>query len=282
VVGPDGEEIHTDEYGRVKVRFHWDHRAEANAGNTIWLRVMQPWSGKNWGMQTIPRVGSEVAVAFVDADLDHPIVIGSLYNGEQMHPLSPADKVKTGIRTRSYPGGGTEDYNEISMDDTAGAEVFLVHAQYDHVVEVEHDQTITVGNDRKLTVKVDETVKVEGNQTVTVSKKRSVEVSQDDDLLNVKMGKLATTVDMGDVTTTAKLGNITVEASVGAIKLSALQSIELVCGPTTSVKLTPQGVEIKGMMITVDGAMKTEVKGLMTDVSGTAMLKLGGGITMIG
>jgi type VI secretion system secreted protein VgrG len=292
VVGPDGEEIFTDTHGRIKVRFHFDHAADATADNTIWLRVMQPWSGSAWGMQTIPRVGSEVAVAFVDGDLDFPLVIGSLYNAQQMHPLTlPGDKNKTGIRTRSTPNGGTADYNEFSFDDTKGSEVVLLHAQYDFNTTVEHDQSLTVDNNRMKTVKVDETVKIGGNQTVTVDKSRKIEITKGDDSLEVKMGKKSTVVKMGDITTeaslgnittTAKLGNMTIEATVGGIKISALQSIELSCGPTTSIKLTPQGVEIKGMMVSMEGTIKSDVKGLMTTISGTAMAKLGGAITMIG
>jgi type VI secretion system secreted protein VgrG len=301
VVGPAGEEIFTDKYGRIKVCFHFDHAVDATADTTIWLRVMQPWSGNAWGIQTIPRVGSEVAVAFVDGDLDYPLVIGSVYNAQQMHPLTlPGDKNKTGIRTRSTPKGGTADYNEFSFDDTKGSEVVFLHAQKDYNTTVENDQSLTVDNNRMKTVKVDETVKIGGNQTVTIDKARKVEVTTQDDTLDVKqgnktttvgmgnmktevkMGKIDTEAGMGNITTTAKLGNITIEATAGAIKISALQSIELACGPTTSVKLTPTGVEIKGMMLTVDGTLKTDVKGLMTTVAGTAMAKLGGAITMIG
>lgn len=133
VVGPSGSEIHADTQGRIKMRFHFDHAGSATADTTIWLRVMQPWSGKNWGIQSIPRVGSEVAVAFVDGDLDFPLVIGSLYNADQMHPLAlPDHKNLTGIRTRSTPNGGTADFSEFSFDDTKGSEIVFLHAQKDY------------------------------------------------------------------------------------------------------------------------------------------------------
>ncbi len=292
VVGPSGEEIHTDNHGRVKVCFHFDHAGSATADTTIWLRVMQPWSGRNWGIQTVPRVGSEVAVAFVDGDLDCPLVIGSLYNADQMHPLVLTDnKNLTGIRTRSTPGGGTADFSEFSFDDTKGSEIVFLHAQKDYNTTVENDQSLTVDNNRMKTVKVDETVKIGGSQTITVDKARKVEITNGDDALDVKLGNLGITVGtgnmktdvkLGNITETAKLGNITIEATAGAIKITALQSIELACGPTTSIKLTPSGVEIKGMTLNFESTLKTDLKGLMTSVTGSAMAKLGGGITMIG
>ena len=97
----DGEEIYTDKLGRVKVRFYWDHRAEATGGQSVWARVIQPWAGKGWGAQFIPRVGTEVAVAFVDGDPDRPIVIGGLYNGRDTPIYSAGEKTKSGFRSRS-------------------------------------------------------------------------------------------------------------------------------------------------------------------------------------
>lgn len=327
VLGPSGEEIYTDEYGRIKVQLFWDHTPDATADNTIFVRVMQPWSGNQWGWQHIPRVGSEVAVAFVDGDPDHPIVVGSLYNANQKHPFPlPANKTKSGIKTRSSLNGGTADYNEFSFDDKKGSELVLLHAQKDHQVTVEndetvhimHDQKITVDHDRTREVGNDETVTVKHDQTLTVTNNRTTEITTGNETLTVKtgdmatkvstgnwdmavsMGNMATKVDMGNVdlkvamgNVTTKLnmgnwaldcglGNVTVKADVGSISMEALQSIELKCGPTTSIKLDPMGVTIKGMMVSIEGTLMMDVKGLMTTVKGDAMTKVNGAIIMIG
>ncbi len=129
VLAPSGEEIHTDDQGRIKIRFFWDWREDATADNSEWVRVVQPWAGNQWGGQFIPRVDTEVAVAFMDADPDRPVVIGGLYNG-----------------------------NDKPMK---GSEQLFLHAQKDMKTEVENDQTLTVENDRTVTIN-------KGNETVTL------------------------------------------------------------------------------------------------------------------
>lgn len=311
VLGPQGEEIYTDPdgHGMIKVRFHWDHRGDATADNTIWLRVMQPWSGAGWGVQHIPRVGTEVAVAFVDGDLDCPIVIGCYYNANQMHPLAlPGDKTKSGFRTRSSPKGGTANFSEFWIDDKKGSELVFLHAEKDHTVEVENDQSITVDHDRTRLVKNDETITIKGKQTITVTKDRTTEISQGNESLTVKtgnmttevskgnqantvkmgnltnevsMGNMSNTVKMGNLSTDVKMGNITVKADLGKIGGEAMQSIELKVGGS-SVKIDQMGVTIKGMMVKIEGQLMTDVKGLMTTVTGSAMNQVKGGLVMIG
>ena len=107
VLAPSGEEIHTDDQGRIKIRFFWDWREDATADNSEWVRVVQPWAGNQWGGQFIPRVGTEVAVAFMDADPDRPIVIGGFYNGNDKPIFPVAEKTKLGFRSRSVTKGGT-------------------------------------------------------------------------------------------------------------------------------------------------------------------------------
>lgn len=246
VLGPSGEEIYTDDQGRIKIRFFWDWREDATADSSDWVRVVQPWAGNQWGGQFIPRVGTEVAVAFMDADPDRPIVVGGLYNGDDKPIFPVAEKTKIGFRSRSVTKGSTDDFNEISFDDNKGKEMVFLHAQKDMTTEVEHDQKLSVDNDR--------TVTVTGNETVTI--------------------------EQGDQTTEVKLGNISIKADLGSITLEAMQSITLKVGQS-SVTLTQAGVEVKGIMVTLDGQVQTTVKGLMTNVNGTAMLVLKGGITML-
>ena len=284
----DGEEIHVDSLGRVKVRFYWDHRGEATGGQSIWTRVIQPWAGKGWGAQFIPRVGTEVAVAFVDGDPDRPIIIGGLYNGRDAPIFSVGDKTKSGFRSRSTLKGGGSNFNEFTFDDKKGNELVFMHAEKDLTTTVEHDQTLTVDNCRIVTVKKDETVDIQGKQTIKVKENqsttvtdgnRSVKVNQGNDSLNVEMGNITVKADMGNISTGAALGNISFKADAGKIDLEALTSITLKVG-ASELKMTPDGVSIKGMMIKVEGTL-TDIKGTLTKVSGDGMLTLKGGIMML-
>ncbi len=301
VIGPNGEEIHTDEHGRIKVRLFWDHgdgEHGATSDNTIWVRVMQPWSGNKWGWQHIPRIGSEVAVAFVDGDPDHPIVVGSLYNAQQMYPFPlPDEKNKTGIKTRSTKGGSSGMYNEFSFDDTEDKEVIHLHAQKDHTIEVQHDQMIKVHNDqmvdilndqtihvlgfRSRKIEKDETVDVLGKQTLTITKDRSATIKEGNESIEVSKGNSKLEVAMGNWENIVKMGNVTVKASLGKIELEAMQSIKLTVGES-SIELTQQGISIAGLQMKIDGQIQTEVHGLMLSLKGDAMGKLSAPMIMIG
>lgn len=271
VLGGDGEEIHADKYGRIKIRFLWDHRRDATADSTCWVRVIQPWSGNTWGWQHLPRVGTEVAVAFLEGDPDRPVVIGGFYNGSMMpvFPI-PDEQTKSGFRSRSTAGGSTSTCSELYFDDKSGAEVVFLHAERDMTVEVEndqktevkHDQAITVENNRSLTVKQKETIEVDDSQTVTIKNGRTTEVTTSGDKLTVKSGDL------------------TINVSSGSIKMSALQSIELTVG-SNSVKIDPAGVTISAMKITLSGTAMVQIKAPMTQVNADGMLMLKGGIMML-
>ncbi len=267
----DGEEIYTDDLARVKVRFFWDHRSDASGGAAIWARVIQPWAGNGWGTQFIPRVGTEVAVAFVDADPDRPIVIGGLYNGISKPIYPKSEATKSGIRTRSSLKGDTSKFNELTFDDKSGSELIFVHAEKDLTTEVEHDEHLTVDNCRVVLVKVDETITVQGKQTITVTKDHTFEVTE---------GNFKSTIDQGNHDLKVTLGNITVQASAGAISMEAAQSITLKVGGN-SVTIDQTGVTVKGLMISVEGSVSTDIKGLMTSLKGDAMVTIKGGITMI-
>ncbi|MFE0752550.1 type VI secretion system Vgr family protein [Inquilinus sp. NPDC058860] len=145
VVGPPGEEIHTDSYGRVKVRFPWDRRAKGDDTSSCWLRVSQPWAGRSWGAQTIPRIGMEVLVAYVEGDPDKPTVVGVVPNADRMPPLDlPANKTRTSLRSSSSPGGA--GFNELSFEDKAGAEEVFLHAQKDASEMVTNNKLLNIGN----------------------------------------------------------------------------------------------------------------------------------------
>jgi len=274
VVGPSGEEIYTDTdgYGQIKVQFPWDREGQKNENSSLWVRVIQPWADKSFGAFFLPRIGAEVAIAFLDGDPDRPVVAGALYNGTNKPPFpQPAEKTKTGIRTKSSPGGGDEDYNELSFDDKAGAEKIYFRAQKDMLVEVKNDQTLKILNCRMKEVKVDETVKIDGKQTFTIKGDRTAEITQGNDKLTVTTGNIAITASQGNITTKADLGKIAQEA---------MQSIELKVGQN-SIKIDQSGITIKGVMVKIEGQAMAQLKAPMTQVNGDGMLTLKGGVIMI-
>jgi type VI secretion system secreted protein VgrG len=159
VYGDTPEEISVDKYGRVQVTFFWNRPGKPNAQNSCPVRVAQLWAGKRWGAQFIPRVGQEVVVSFLDGNPDRPLIIGSVYNADNMPPYGlPDNKTQSGVKSRSHAGGGSEDYNEIRFEDKLGSEQVLIHAQKDlreeserdHDVQVARNYTLTAGNQIRL------------------------------------------------------------------------------------------------------------------------------------
>lgn len=147
VVGPPGEEIFTDKYGRVKVQFHWDRDGKKDADSSCWIRVAHLAAGRQWGMFSLPRVGQEVLVDFLEGDPDQPIVIGCVYNPDQMPMYKlPDHKTRTYIRTNSSPGG--VGYNSIRFEDKAGQEQVYIHAQKDMDIRVRNDYKERIGVDK--------------------------------------------------------------------------------------------------------------------------------------
>jgi type VI secretion system secreted protein VgrG len=176
VVGPSGDEIYTEKYGRVKIQFHWDRYGKQDENSSCWVRVSHPTAGKGWGAVQIPRIGQEVIVDFLEGDPDHPIITGRVYNANQMPPYElPGSGMVSGMKSNSTPGGG--GYNEISMDDTKGKEVITVHGQYDMNTTVNNDQTNTVGNNQTIDIGVNRTETVGGNDTVSITGNRTETVS---------------------------------------------------------------------------------------------------------
>jgi len=165
VVGPQGEEIYLDKYGRVKVQFFWDKLDSKGATtNTTWVRVAQSWAGNGWGTYYWPRVNDEVVVEFLNGDPDNPVVVGSVYNAKNMPKYSlPDNGTRSGIVTRSSKGGSGSNANELRFEDKMGSEQIYIHAEKDMDVSIEHDRVITVGNNDSLTVTQNQTEKVSGN-----------------------------------------------------------------------------------------------------------------------
>lgn len=199
VVGPPGEEIFTDKYGRVKVEFLWDRASSADANSSCWLRVGTPWAGKGWGAIHIPRIGHEVIVQFLEGDPDSPIIIGSVYNANTMPPYKlPDHKTMSTLKSMSTIGGG--GFNEIRLEDKKGSEQIFMHAEKDEDIRVKHDAKEWIGNDRHLVVKDgsqyewvkkkdkhsivkgDRLSKTEGDVGETIKGDRAVEITKNDHL----------------------------------------------------------------------------------------------------
>ncbi|AJE02297.1 type VI secretion system Vgr family protein [Geobacter pickeringii] len=171
VTGSPGDEIHADPDGylRVKVQFPWDRLGQKDGRTSCWVRVGQPWGGGGWGTQFLPRVGDEVLVTFLEGDPDRPMIVGSAYNSENQ-PLYalPANKTQSGIRTRSYPNGGRDNFHELRFEDKKGSEEIYLQS--------EKDWNILVKNDKGQTVGRDETLHVENNRLKTVGANQTVQV----------------------------------------------------------------------------------------------------------
>ncbi|QQQ03708.1 type VI secretion system Vgr family protein [Lysobacter enzymogenes] len=169
VHGKTPEDIEVDQYGRVEVDFFWSPPGKPRADSSCPVRVASYWAGRRWGAVHIPRVGQEVVVSFLEGNPDRPLIIGSVYNADHMPPYPlPAQRTRSGVRSRSHPRGGPEDYNEISFEDRKGKEELLLHAQRDmrhesendHLVDTKRDETGEIGRNREWTVGRDDTLKV--------------------------------------------------------------------------------------------------------------------------
>src|SRR5215510_7487566 len=264
VVGPPGEEIYVDNFGRVKVQFFWDRLGQKKDKSSCWVRVASTWAGKQWGVIHVPRIGQEVVVDFLEGDPDRPIVVGSVYNSEQMPPYAlPDNMTQSGLKTRSSKQGSPEHFNEFRFEDKKDEEMIFLHAQKDLTIEVENDEKHTVTKNR--------TKQIDNDETVTVKGKRSVTIKEGNSSFKVSMGKLDTSVEQG---------NVTLKAGMGSIKYEAMQAIEIKVG-SSSIKIDQSGVTIKGVKVMVQGEAVTEVKAPMTTVKADGILTMKGSMTMI-
>ena len=177
VVGPSGEEIYTDEHGRVKVQFHWDRLGESNEKSSCWIRVAQLWAGASWGAIYIPRIGQEVVIDFIEGDPDRPMIVGRVYHGTNTPPYSlPDEKTKSTIKSNSSIGG--DGFNEFRFEDLKGDEEIYLQAEKDwntlvknnRSLSIGNDETIDVGHDRSKSVGNDQSESIGSNKTITVGK----------------------------------------------------------------------------------------------------------------
>jgi type VI secretion system secreted protein VgrG len=260
VVGPAGEEIYTDNHGRVKVQFHWDSRGGHNEQSSCWIRVSHPWAGKGWGSVSTPRIGQEVIVDFLEGDPDQPIITGRVYNAEQPPPFGfPAGAVTSGLKSNTHKGKG---YNEMSMDDTAGKEKITIHGQYDMNTTVEHDQTDTINNNRTTTVVVDDTEDIGSNQKIAIGVDRSLDVGSNDTISVGANQKISVSANQ-DVSVGANR-SITISAND---ETSAAANMKQSAGVNMALAA--------GVDLTADGGVNVKISGGATvDVAAGATIKL--------
>ncbi|CAI0984638.1 type VI secretion system Vgr family protein [Serratia ficaria] len=165
VVGPQGESIWTDKYGRVKVKFHWDRLAKGDETSSSWVRVSSAWAGQGFGGVQIPRVGDEVVIDFINGDPDRPMVTGRVYNEASMPPWTlPAGATMMGFMTRSKDGH-SDNSSHLFFEDKAGSEMVQLHAEKDMNISVENDKTVAVDGNRTTTIQKEQKDEVFGNAT---------------------------------------------------------------------------------------------------------------------
>jgi len=263
VVGPAGEEIYPDKYGRVKVQFHWDRLGKKDENSSCWVRVSQPWAGKNWGAINIPRIGQEVIVEFLEGDPDRPIITGRVYNDDQMPPYTlPDNMTRTTFLSRSTKSGGSANFNELRFEDKKGNEQIFLNAEKDMDHRVENDSREYIGNDRHLIVKNDQKEKVQGEQHIQIVKDRNEKVGGDASLevtgnQNDKVGQNMS-LQVGQNLQEKSGQNYAHEAGM-AIHLKAGMNVVIEAGLELTIKASggfinigPAGVAISGTLVLIN------------------------------
>jgi len=320
VVGPPGEEIFTDKYGRIKVQFHWDREGKNNSDSSCWMRVATPWAGKQWGTIHIPRIGQEVVVDFLEGDMDQPIVIGSVYNAECMPPYAlPANKTQSGIKSRSSLGGTPANFNEIRFEDKKGSELLTIHAERNQSISVEVDESHSVGHDRSKTVGHDETTKVAhdrtesvgNNETITITLNRTEMVGSNESITialnrtetvgvneSVTIGAAReTTIGAADMLTvggarTVAIGGAQAVAIGGSETVAVGDAMSVTVGNEATVTVGAASltmkkdgtIEVKGKTISLKGTASVSVNAPKVEIKGDASVDIesGGPVTVKG
>jgi type VI secretion system secreted protein VgrG len=243
VVGKSGDELTTDDDGRVKVHFHWDRKGPTDEKGSCWVRVAQAWAGSGWGTLHVPRIGQEVLVTFLDGDPDRPLITGSVYNGVNKPPWAPVTGHISGTKSESTPGGG--GYNEISLDDSKGKELIKIHGQHDMDTVIENDKRTKIGKNSSETVGKNKKVEVTGDHTLFSHKKTNITSTSD---LAIA-GKTKGTIEIADELT----------IRVGAASITLKQTGE---------------ITVVGTIINMQGATSVAVQSAVVNIAGSASIAL--------
>jgi type VI secretion system secreted protein VgrG len=289
VVGPAGDEIYTDKFGRVKVQFHWDRYGEEDENSSCWIRVSHPLAGKGWGSVSIPRIGQEVIVDFLEGDPDQPIITGRVYNAESLPPFGfPAGAVLSGVKSQTHKGAG---YNELSMDDTAGKEKVTINGQYDMNTTVGNNQTNAVGVDqsnkvgsnqkeeiganRALSITANDTVSIGGNRETSITGTHTVSVGGAEDV-SVKGARKASVGGKEDVT----IGGAST-LQVGGSRSETVKTSHSITNLTMTITTATQFVAAAGSQFTATSPKVNVLAGskLLANSGGKADIKAAAGLT---
>ena len=255
--GEDGEEISTDEHGRIWVKFYWDREPQ----KTCPIRVAQVWAGKQWGGQFIPRIDMEVVVEFLEGDPDRPLVTGCVFNGDNKYPYTlPDNKTQSGLKSDSSKGH--DGYNEFMFEDKKGSEDIRMHAEKDHDVVIKDTETVTIG---------------ESFTGHNGPASRNWALKQGDDQL---------TINMGDQNINLQMGNQNIDLDMGAQTVTALQSINLVVCGLSTINITPSSISLTSPTINITAEAAINLTAPTINITGivnlTGMLNIIGGMTVDG
>ena len=285
VVGPSGEEIYTDEYGRVKVKFHWDRYSKADENSSCWIRVAQVWAGKNWGAIYTPRIGQEVIVEFLEGDPDKPIITGRVYNDQAKPPYElPVNKTISTLKSNSTKGG--EGFNEIRFEDKKGEEQIYIQAEKNLDIRVKNDRFETVSRNRHLHVEQNKFEHVDNNRSEEVDADHKEKIGKDRHL-EVKgkeakeVGKTLSLTVKGDVIEVFRANHS--EQTTGDyylkgqnVVIEGLQNITLSVGGSYiaieagTIEINTSGqLKIDGTQVQINGKAQTSIQGgALTEVKG--------------
>jgi type VI secretion system secreted protein VgrG len=320
VVGNAGDEIFTDKYSRVKVQFPWDRKGQKDANSSCWVRVATLWAGKQWGIIHIPRVGQEVIVAFEEGDPDRPIIVGSVYNAENMPPYTlPDNKTQSGYLSRSTLQGTDTNFNQLRFEDKKDSEEIYFHAEKDFNRVVENNDTLKVGFDKSdkgdqtiqifnnqnntigaggskcadgsqsITVFNNQTLTVGdsqasgGSQTITIYKDRTETVKTGNETVTIEQGNRSVTVSQGNDTHEISQGNRQVTIDMGNDTLTIKmgnQTTKLNLGSSSTEAMQSITLKVGQNSITID-QMGITLSGMMVKVQGQIQTQVQGAIVQV-
>lgn len=277
VVGPQGESIWTDKYGRVKVKFHWDRHAKGDDTSSCWVRVSSAWAGQGYGGVQIPRVGDEVVVDFINGDPDRPIITGRVYNEGSMPPWSlPQDSTRMGFMTRSKDGN-KDNASYLFFEDSLGNESVELHSEKDMHVSVENNATVAIGGNLNTTIDKTQTETVTGDASLNYQSKRTTTVDKGD-ITTITQGRKLTITDGGDTRVITGDVSADIEGTVTTAIKKGSQSTTIVNGDRSiQVQSGSQSIIIQnGDNLTVNSGGQTQRihGGVNTEIAGGWVQKI--------
>lgn len=331
VVGPSDQEIYVDDFARVKVQFHWDRYGKRDENASCWIRVSQPWAGQGYGCMNIPRIRQEVIVDFLEGDPDRPIINGRVYNGDSLPNASNAGRdgkpgnskpsgigqaaMMTSFKSSSTPGGGGS--NEITMNDSAGAEGMFIKAQKDEIHNVGNDredtvgnnesckvgndrerfvgnnEAVDIGNDQSLHVKNNRTKAVDNNESETIGVNKSIKVGSNHDEKigsNMSLNVGSNKTEMVAIASAETIGAVKAlsvgagyQVSVGAsmnttVALTQTEQVGLIKHTLVGSKYT---IEVGSASITLESGGKVTIKGSEFLFEASGPVKINGSVVDI-